>query len=157
MTSIAPATVGDPISWLTFQARIAANEMTKGLRLMWRRRSMVVVGIVMNGLTYLGISLFIGGGHLVVELMVLTLPALLAMSLAGTAAIQGSGGIAERSTAGPWTRYSSALPRRSSRSSLASRPLASKGSRPRWCSGPCSCSAPVSATTSTQQPWYRPC
>jgi ABC-2 type transport system permease protein len=100
MTTIPPATVGDPISWLTFQARIATNETTKDLRLMWRRRSMVVVGTAMNGLTYLGISLFIGGGHLVDELMILTLPALLAMTVAATAAIQGSRGIAEEINGG---------------------------------------------------------
>jgi ABC-2 type transport system permease protein len=101
MTSAATdAPVGGLASWLAFQTRLAANETSKGMRLMWRRRSMVVVGMVMTGLTYLGISLFIGGGHLVDELMVLTLPALLAMTVAGTAAIQGSGGIAEEINSG---------------------------------------------------------
>ncbi len=87
MTPIPPVVVDDPGSWLVFQPRLAANEMTKGLRLMWRRRAMVIVGIAMNGLTYLGISLFIGGGHLVDELMILTFPALLAMVVASTSAI----------------------------------------------------------------------
>jgi ABC-2 type transport system permease protein len=100
MTPIPSATAGAPGSWLSLQAGLAANETTKGLRLMWRRRSMVVVGLVMNGFTYLGISLFIGGGHLVDELMILTLPALLATTVAGTAAIQGSGGVAEEINGG---------------------------------------------------------
>jgi ABC-2 type transport system permease protein len=113
MTSTATdAPLAAPASWPASRARLAANEVSKGLRLMWRRRSMVVVGIVMNGLTYLGVSLFIGGGHLVDELMVLTLPALLAMTVAGTAAIQGSGGIAEEINGGTLdqTRLSPATP-----------------------------------------------
>lgn len=56
---------------------------------------MVVVGLVMNALTYLGISLFIGGGQLVEPLMALTLPGLLAVVVAGGAAVQGSAGVAE--------------------------------------------------------------
>jgi ABC-2 type transport system permease protein len=99
-TTATDAPMAGPASRVAFQARLVANEVGKGLRLMWRRRSMVVVGIVMNGMTYLGISLFIGGGHLVDELMILTLPALLAMTVAGTAAIQGSGGIAEEINGG---------------------------------------------------------
>ncbi|WP_199434730.1 ABC transporter permease [Qaidamihabitans albus] len=96
MTALATPTE----SWLAFQARLAANETAKGLRLMWHRRGMVVVGLVMNAFTYLGISLFIGGGHLVEPLMTLTLPALLAVTVAGTAALQGSGGIAEEINGG---------------------------------------------------------
>lgn len=86
--------------WLTLQARLLRNETAKGLRLMWHRRGMVVVGLVMNALTYLGISLFIGGGHIVEPLMTLTLPALLAMTIAATAALQGSGGVAEEINGG---------------------------------------------------------
>lgn len=87
-------------SRLAPQARMIANETAKGLRLMWRRRAMVAVGLVMNALTYLGISLLVGGGHIVRELMILTLPALLAMIVADTAAIQGTGGIAEEINGG---------------------------------------------------------
>ncbi|MPZ61931.1 MAG: ABC transporter permease [Propionibacteriales bacterium] len=93
--SAPPLVVGEPRSWLGLQARLASNEAAKGVRLMWHRRSMVVVGVVLNGLTYLGVSLFIGGGHIVKPLMVLTLPALLAMVVASIAALQGSGGVAE--------------------------------------------------------------
>lgn len=95
MTTESLAPVGDPRSWLAFQVRLVRNETAKGLRLMWHRRAMVVVGLVMNALTYLGISFFVGGGHIVEPLMILTLPALLAMTIAATAALQGSGGIAE--------------------------------------------------------------
>ncbi|WP_106538492.1 ABC transporter permease [Haloactinopolyspora alba] len=82
-------------SWVVLQTRLVANETGKGVRLMWRRRSMVVVGMAMLALNYLGITFFIGGGHVVEPLMVETLPALLAVVLASTAAVQGSGGIAE--------------------------------------------------------------
>jgi ABC-2 type transport system permease protein len=78
-----------------FALRAFANEAGKGLRLMWRRRFMVVVAATTFGLTYLGISLFIGGGHLVKDLMVRTVPALLAVAVANTAAVEGTGGIAE--------------------------------------------------------------
>jgi ABC-2 type transport system permease protein len=87
-------------SWPAFQARLAANETAKGLRLMWRRRAMVLIGMIMHASTYLGISLFIGGGHLVEPLMMLTFPALLAVIVANTAALQGSGGVAEEINAG---------------------------------------------------------
>lgn len=80
---------------LALQVRLVGNEVAKGLRLMWRRRSLVVLAIVANALTYLGVSLFIGGGHLVRPLLLLTLPALLATTVATNAALQGSGGIAE--------------------------------------------------------------
>lgn len=95
MTTLPLTQLGEPRSWLALQARLVRNETAKGLRLMWHRRGMVVVGLIMNALTYLGISLFVGGGHIVEELMILTLPALLAMTIAATAALQGSGGVAE--------------------------------------------------------------
>lgn len=99
MTALSTTPLGEP-RWLAFQLRLAANETAKGLQLMWRRRSMVVVGIVLNALLYLGISFFIGGGHLIEPLMILTLPALLALTVASIAAVQGSGGIAEEVNGG---------------------------------------------------------
>ncbi|NUR05221.1 MAG: ABC transporter permease [Streptomyces sp.] len=100
MTTLTLTPHTGPRPWLTLHGRLAANETAKGLRLMWRRRGMVAVGLLMNALNYLGISLFIGGGHLVKDLMVRTLPALLAVIVAATAAIQGSGGIAEEINGG---------------------------------------------------------
>jgi len=85
---------------LAFQSRLARTELTKGLRLMWRRRSMVVIGMIVYGGNYLGISFFIGGGQLVKDLMVRTLPALLAVVVAGIAATEGVGGIAEEINGG---------------------------------------------------------
>jgi ABC-2 type transport system permease protein len=84
----------------TLQMRLFGAEIRKGLRLAWHRKGMVVTGIALNVLTYLGINLFIGGGHIVEELMALTLPALLAVTVAEAAAINGSGGIAEEINAG---------------------------------------------------------
>lgn len=95
-----------------FQTRLARAELVKGLRLVWRRRSMVVVATITYGLTYLGISLFIGGGHLVKDLMVRTLPALLAVVVASIAAVEGTGGVAEEINGGTLeqTRLSPASP-----------------------------------------------
>ncbi len=97
---------------IAFQTRLARTELTKGLRLLWRRRSMIVVATIVYGLTYLGISLFIGGGHLVKDLMVRTVPALLALMVANTAAVEGTGGIAEEINGGTLeqTRLSPASP-----------------------------------------------
>ena len=95
-----------------FALRAFGNEAGKGLRLMWRRRFMVVVAATTFGLTYLGISLFIGGGHLIKTLMTRTVPALLAVVFANTAAVEGTGGIAEEINGGTLeqTRLSPASP-----------------------------------------------
>lgn len=86
-------------SWST-QGRLVANETAKGLRLVWRRRGMTVTTALSEAIVYLAITLFIGGGHIVRPLMTLTLPALLASVVAVTAALGGSGGIAEEINAG---------------------------------------------------------
>ncbi len=97
---------------LDLRGRLVANEAAKGLTLLWRRRAMVASTVVMQGVVYLGISLFIGGGHIVRPLMTLTLPALLASVVAVTAALQGSGGLAEEINVGTLeqTQLSSAPP-----------------------------------------------
>lgn len=100
MTTLSLPTAVRPDAGIGLQTRLAANETAKGLLLAWRRRSMVAVGLVMNAALYLGINFFIGGGHIVEELMVLTLPALLAVTVAEIAAIDGSGGIAEEINGG---------------------------------------------------------
>ncbi|MPY80784.1 MAG: ABC transporter permease [Actinophytocola sp.] len=82
------------------QTYLWANEVAKGLRLAKRRWGMAVVGIGMNALFYVGVNFFIGGGRIVTELMILTLPALLAATIASTLAIEGSGGIAEEINGG---------------------------------------------------------
>ena len=101
MTSATSAAVlARPTGGLDLRGRLVANEAAKGLTLMWRRRAMVASTVVMQGVVYLGISLFIGGGHIVRPLMTLTLPALLASVVAVTAALQGSGGLAEEINGG---------------------------------------------------------
>ena len=96
---------------IAFQTRLVRAEVVKGLRLMWRRRSLVIAATIVYGLTYLGISLFIGGGHLVKDLMVRTVPALLAVVFANIA-VEGTAGIAEEINAGTLeqTRLSPASP-----------------------------------------------
>ncbi len=94
------STLALPLGAVTGRARMLRTETAKGLRLMLRRRSMVIVGAAMIGLNYLGISLFIGGGHLVTDLMVHTMPAMLALAIAQTAGVQGPGGIAEEINGG---------------------------------------------------------
>jgi ABC-2 type transport system permease protein len=81
-------------------SRTLAGEAGKGLRLMWRRRAMLLTGAVTQGFTYLMIEFLVGGGHLDHAVLALTLPAYFAFSLAATAALQGSGGIAEEVNGG---------------------------------------------------------
>src|SRR5262249_4305222 len=88
------------LSATALQARLARTGAGKGLRLLWRRRPMTIPGVVLAGVNYLGFSLFIGGGHLVKDLMVLTLPAMLAATIANVVSIGGSGGIAEEINGG---------------------------------------------------------
>lgn len=84
--------------WFAFRA--FGNEAGKGLRLMWRRRAVTITFVVLNGLNYLMIQFFIGGGHVVVPVLALTLPALFAVTVSSVAALQGSGGIAEEVNGG---------------------------------------------------------
>ena len=84
----------------TSTVQLIGNETLKGLQLAWRRRALLVTFVLMHGITFLGIRLLIGGGHIVTPLLAVTLPALLAYAIAHTAAMQGSGGIAEEINGG---------------------------------------------------------
>jgi ABC-2 type transport system permease protein len=83
-----------------FALRAFGNEAGKGLRLRWRRRAVTTTFVVLNGFNYLMIQFFIGGGHIVVPVLALTLPALFAVTISNVAALQGSGGIAEEVNGG---------------------------------------------------------
>jgi ABC-2 type transport system permease protein len=83
-----------------FALRAVATEAGKGLRLLWRRRAVTITAIVLNGLMYLLIQSFIGGGHLMLPVLALTLPGLFAYVVAAAAALAGSGGIAEEVNGG---------------------------------------------------------
>jgi ABC-2 type transport system permease protein len=101
MTAITIPRAGDPPAAPSgFALRVFATEAGKGLRLMWRRRAVTLSGVVLNGLMYLMIQFFIGGGHLPLPVLALTLPGLFAYIVAATAALQGSGGIAEEVNGG---------------------------------------------------------
>jgi len=101
MSAVAVPRPGAPaVTPRGFSPRVFANEAGKGLRLMWRRRAITITAIFLNGLLYLMIQFFIGGGHLVLPVLALTLPALFAYVTAATAALQGSGGIAEEVNGG---------------------------------------------------------
>jgi ABC-2 type transport system permease protein len=101
MTAITIRPTGDPAAPPPgFALRVFATETGKGLRLMWRRRAVTISGIVLNGFMYLMIQFFIGGGHLPLPVLALTLPGLFAYVVAATAALQGSGGIAEEVNGG---------------------------------------------------------
>ena len=80
--------------------RAFGNEAGKGLRLMWRRRAITITGLVASGFFFLMIQFFVGGGHIVLPVLALTLPALFAEVTAAGAALQGSGGIAEEVNGG---------------------------------------------------------
>lgn len=77
-----------------------ANEASKGLALQWRRRAITLTAIVLQGFMYLMIQFFVGGGHLVLPVLALTLPGLFAYTVAGAAALGGSGAIAEEVNGG---------------------------------------------------------
>jgi len=101
MTAITIRRGGDPAAAPPgFALRVFATEAGKGLRLMWRRRAVTISGVVLNGFMYLMIQFFIGGGHLPLPVLALTLPGLFAYVAAATAALQGSGGIAEEVNGG---------------------------------------------------------
>jgi ABC-2 type transport system permease protein len=86
---------------LTPAARILGNETGKGLRLLWRRRGLLITGIVATAFTYIMIRFLVGGGHITRPLVALTLPAvLLGYVFASHGALQGSGGIAEEVNGG---------------------------------------------------------
>lgn len=85
---------------LVFAVRAFANEVGKGLRLMWRRRAVTITSVALQGFNYLMIQFFIGAGHLLRPVLALTLPGLFAQAIAATAAVQGSGGIAEEVNGG---------------------------------------------------------
>jgi ABC-2 type transport system permease protein len=83
-----------------FALRVFADEAGKGLRLAWRHRAVTIAGIVSLGLTYLMIQFFIGGGHIVLPVLALTLPGLFAAATVYMTAVQGAGGIAEEVNGG---------------------------------------------------------
>lgn len=82
------------------QLRLWTAEVGKGLLLARKRWAMAVVGVLMTAAMYLGINFFIGGGRIVTELMILTLPAVMAVVVSETLAVEGSGGIAEEVNGG---------------------------------------------------------
>lgn len=100
MTAIPSTRSGRPWAAIGLHARLTANEAVKGTRLMWRRRGKLVATLTAYLLTYLGFSLLVGGGEFVRPLIALTLPGMLAYVMASTAALQGSGGIAEETNSG---------------------------------------------------------
>jgi ABC-2 type transport system permease protein len=83
-----------------FAWRVFASEAGKGLRLTWRHRAVTIAGLVTLGLMFLAIQFFIGGGHLVLAVLALTLPALFAVTIAYTTSVSGAGGIAEEVNGG---------------------------------------------------------
>lgn len=95
-----PRTGATELSSRWFELRAFGNEAGKGLRLTWRRRAVTIAGVVTLGLTYLSIQFFIGGGHIVVPVLALTLPALFGASFAYVTSVSGAGGIAEEVNGG---------------------------------------------------------
>lgn len=83
-----------------FAVRTVASETAKGLLLLWRRRATLVMSSVTLALMYLLIEFLVGGGHINHAVLTATLPALFAFAVASTAALQGSGGVAEEINSG---------------------------------------------------------
>lgn len=93
----APATIGASPA---LHLRLLGNETGKGLTLLRRRWLMLVMAAMSVGLNYALFEFVIGGGHYPRALIAATLPALLAAAVAITAALAGSGGIAEEINGG---------------------------------------------------------
>ena len=89
-----------PAGGFTPAARVLANETGKGLALLWRRRATLIMATAAIGVMYLAVEFFIGAGHINQAVFAATLPGLFAYALAATAALQGSGGIAEEVNGG---------------------------------------------------------
>jgi ABC-2 type transport system permease protein len=101
MTAIAAPHLGtSEVALRGFAWRVFAGEAGKVLRLTWRRRAVTIAGVATLGLTYLSIQFFIGGGHIVVPVLALTLPALFGASFAYITSVSGAGGIAEEVNGG---------------------------------------------------------
>jgi ABC-2 type transport system permease protein len=101
MSAIAiPRTRAADLAPRWFALRVFADEAGKGLRLVWRHRAVTIAGFVSLGLTYLMIQFFIGGGHIVLPVLALTLPGLFAGATVYMTAVQGAGGIAEEVNGG---------------------------------------------------------
>jgi ABC-2 type transport system permease protein len=101
MSAIAVPRAGTPaLAPPGFAWRVFADEAGKGLRLMWRHRAITITALMSEGIMFLAIQFFIGGGHLLVPVLALTLPGLFAVAVAYTASIQGAGGIAEEVNGG---------------------------------------------------------
>jgi ABC-2 type transport system permease protein len=96
VTAAALPRTGGPGSAL----RTLASETAKGLQLMWGRRATLIMASVTLAMMYLMIEFFVGGGHVNHAVLAATLPALFAYAVAGTAALQGSGGVAEEVNGG---------------------------------------------------------
>ena len=153
MTAFAPSAA----SSAALTVRLVANETLKGLQLTWRRRGLLVTFVVMHAVTFLGIRLLIGGGHMVTPLLATTLPALLAYAVAQTAAMQGSGGIAEEINGGTLaqSQLTPASPERQVLGRLTA--LAVEGWPPRCRWGWCSSSATACTITCAPTPWCPRC
>ena len=101
MTGISvPSASAPPTYTATEGLRAVAAEASKGLQLLWRRRTVLITTVITLGLIYLMIQFYVGAGHLNHGLLGATLPALFAYTLAATAALQGAGGISEEVNSG---------------------------------------------------------
>jgi len=81
-------------------ALIVGNEAAKGLRLLWRRRAALAMGIAANAASFLVLRFFIDGGHILQPLLLATLPGMAAAAAASIASLAASGGVAEEINAG---------------------------------------------------------
>jgi ABC-2 type transport system permease protein len=101
MTAIAvPRREARVIAPCGFAWRVFASEAGKGVRLKWRHRAVTIAGLVTLGRMFLSIQFFVGGGHIVLPVLALTLPALFATVIAYITSVSGAGGIAEEVNGG---------------------------------------------------------
>jgi ABC-2 type transport system permease protein len=99
VTAISTPLSGGPRASAALRARLTGNETSKGLLLLRSRWRSAIVAAAGLALVFMGFSIVVGGGF-DRPLMALTLPELMALAVAQTAALQGVGGIAEEINGG---------------------------------------------------------
>lgn len=87
-------------------ARIVANEAAKGLRIAWTHRASQLAALLTAVGTYLAIQFFIGGGHIIDELVAQTAPGLFAYVVTFVANLRLVASLLEERNAGTFEQTS---------------------------------------------------
>lgn len=90
-TTLAPP----PVNRFGIGLRMFGNETSKGLRVMVAHKGPLITQLVLMGVTYWGVQLFIGGGSVVNEVLAMTFASYLAFVVAYIALLRMAAGLLE--------------------------------------------------------------